>query len=116
MSPIVEEIIQEGRANMATRLGKNTSEIPLYTMQLESEIMKDAGLHKGDVLIVDRNAEAIHGSIIIADLSGDLRVRKLLIENGRKFLVAPGTATAPIELMEIYACWGVVISLVRNIC
>ena len=37
-----------------------------------------AGIHSGDILIVDRALEAISGKVIIAVVDGELTVKRLL--------------------------------------
>ncbi len=48
-----------------------------FFFRMNSDAMIDAGIHSGDVLIVDRSIKAVNGKIIVAILNGELLVRKL---------------------------------------
>lgn len=39
--------------------------------------MKDAGIGKGDLLVVDSSRTAVHGDIVIAAVDGEFTVKKL---------------------------------------
>jgi len=42
--------------------------------------MIGAGIHNGDLLVVDRSLEAQSGSIVIAVVNGELTVKRLMIK------------------------------------
>ena len=44
--------------------------------------MLDAGIHPGDLLIVDKSLSPKHNSIVIASIFGDLTVKKLKKKQG----------------------------------
>ncbi|RYZ23679.1 MAG: LexA family transcriptional regulator, partial [Chitinophagaceae bacterium] len=50
-----------------------------FFMRMNSDAMIGAGVHAGDVLIVDRSLEAKNGKIVIAAVDGELLVRRLEI-------------------------------------
>lgn len=41
--------------------------------------MLGAGIHDGDILIVDRSLSAKHGDVVIASLQGELTVKQLAL-------------------------------------
>src|SRR5829696_5609511 len=43
-----------------------------FFMRVNSDAMIDAGIHVGDVVIVDRSLEAKNGKIVIAAVDGEL--------------------------------------------
>lgn len=45
--------------------------------------MIDAGIFPSDVLIIDRSLTAKHGEIIIANVDGDVTVKRLSIEDDK---------------------------------
>ena len=51
--------------------------------------MLDAGIHSGDILIVDRAVHPASGNIVIARLNGELTVKRLRKEKGDIFLSRP---------------------------
>ena len=44
--------------------------------------MIGAGIHSGDLLVVDRSLEPKNGNVIVAALDGDLTVKRLYQRNG----------------------------------
>lgn len=48
-----------------------------YFVRAEGDSMIGAGIHDGDILIVDRSLSAKHGDIVIASLQGELTVKQL---------------------------------------
>ncbi|MGZ3959099.1 MAG: LexA family protein, partial [Flavisolibacter sp.] len=55
------------------RLIRNKQET--FFMRVNSEAMSGAGIHRGDIVIVDRSLEAKNGKIIIALLDGEMLIR-----------------------------------------
>src|SRR6476660_3606818 len=47
-----------------------------FFFRMNSDAMIDAGIHSGDVLIVDRSIKAVNGKVIVAIVNGELMVRK----------------------------------------
>ena len=62
--------------------------------------MIKAGIQDGDLLIVDRSIEPVHGKIVIASLNGELTVKRLHIENGGISLIAENDAFQPIVVSQ----------------
>src|SRR6476661_6523526 len=50
-----------------------------FFMRVNSDAMIGAGIHNGDVVIVDRSLEARNGKVIIAVLDGEMLIRRLEI-------------------------------------
>src|SRR5436189_5949120 len=48
-----------------------------YFMRVSSDAMKEAGIYKGDVVIVDRSLKAVSGKVVIATLNGEMLIRRL---------------------------------------
>jgi DNA polymerase V len=78
--------------------------------------MKEAGVHPGDVVIVDRSLEPVNGKIVIAVVDGELLIRKLEISGGKKRLVPATRKLAPIDVThEGLTVWGVVTYVIHNV-
>lgn len=81
-----------------------------FFLQAAGDSMIDAGIHDGDILVVDRSAEARHNRVVIAALDGELLVKFLKQRAGRTWL-APANPDYPnIEITgrEYVHIWGVV--------
>ena len=82
---------------------------------MNSNAMRGAGIHKGDVVIVDRSLEATNGKVIIAVVDGELLIRKLEITEGKKRLLSVGAQLSPIHVEEAKCwCWGVVTFVIHS--
>ena len=87
----------------------------VYAMVVNSDILSQAGIEKGDQVIVDRDIIPSNGNIVIAKIGNDLCIRRLLIEEGRKTLISPGKSLAPLSVDPSFSCWGVVIYVLKNL-
>ena len=88
-----------------------------FMVRVCGDSMVDAGIHDGDILVVDRSREAVPGRIVVAVVDGELTVKRLL-RRGGAFLLAPeNEAYAPIEIGQgrELLVWGVVIGVVRRV-
>jgi DNA polymerase V len=87
-----------------------------FFVKVEGDSMIDAGIHSGDILIVDRSLEATSGDIVIAALDGDMVVKQLRISNdGNYCLVPQNSCYKPVEITpdKDFKIWGVVTGSIR---
>jgi len=88
-----------------------------FCVRATGESMIGAGIHSGDILIVDRSREAVHGSIVIAVVNGELTVKRLYKKDGELALHPENPAYQPIHIdgsMELII-WGVVSGVTRKL-
>lgn len=81
-----------------------------FFLRAAGESMLGVGIHDGDLLIVDRSAEATHNRVVIAALDGELLVKKL-VQRGRRTFLSPANPDFPeIEITnrEYVHIWGIV--------
>ena len=88
-----------------------------FFLRVSGSSMIKAGIHDGDILIVDRSLEAVSGKVVIASVNGELTVKRLWKEGGKVQLVAENDAYAPIDISgEVdFRIWGVVTSVVHSV-
>src|ERR1035438_930696 len=67
-----------------------------FFMRVSSDAMKEAGIYKGDVAIVDRSLKATNGKVIIAILNGDLLIRRFEKTKNTIRLVTDSNKLSPI--------------------
>ncbi len=48
-----------------------------FLMRVDGDSMKDAGIHDGDLLVVDRAAKPGSGSVVVVALNGEYTVKRL---------------------------------------
>lgn len=88
-----------------------------YLVVAQGDSMLEAGIHPGDILIVDRSIQPGHGHIVIAELHGELTVKRLELQPAPR-LVPCNPLYPAIELDEgaELAVMGVVVHSIRNHC
>ena len=89
-----------------------------FFLRVNSNAMIGAGIHSGDVVIVDRSLEPRNGSVIIAVLNGELLIRRLqVLENKKNLLVPDSKKLSAIEINEAsgFSVWGVVTYVIHTL-
>lgn len=81
-----------------------------FFVTASGDSMQNAGIHSGDLLIVDKSLPAEHENIVIAALNGELTVKRLSRINGRVRLMPENDAFEPIDISDEddLVIWGVV--------
>ena len=88
-----------------------------FFMRVSSDAMKEAGIYKGDVAIVDRSVKATNGKVIIAVLNGDMMIRRFEKTNNSIRLLTDSNKLSPIHIddtCEEFAIWGVVTYVIHK--
>ena len=81
-----------------------------FFMRVRGEAMIGAGIHDGDVVIVDRSLKPDSGKVIIASLNGEMLIRRFE-KTFNKVRLIPETsklATIDIDPYAEFSVWGVV--------
>lgn len=86
-----------------------------FVMKVHGWSMRDAGISDGDELVVDRDIAAEDGRIVIADIAGELTVKRLKRTDTGWLLQAsnPDFADIPISDKSELNIWGVVTRVLR---
>jgi DNA polymerase V len=81
-----------------------------FFVYVRGDSMRGAGIHQGDLLIVDRAVEARHNHVIVAVLDGEFTVKRLQIVRGKVILKAEHPDYSPLEVSASsdFQVWGVV--------
>ena len=97
------------------QLVKNKS--TTFFMRVNSDAMIGSGIHKGDVVIVDRSIPSKSGKVIIALLDGEMLIRRLDITEGKKRLIPSTKKLSAIEINDAhtFSVWGVVTYVIHNL-
>lgn len=81
-----------------------------FFVRVKGESMRDANIHPGDLLIVDRSREAKDGDIVIAVLDGELTVKRLSLSGTVVALIPanPEFPTITLKDGQELLVWGIV--------
>jgi|SRR5712691_3345509 len=88
-----------------------------FFVRVAGESMRDAGIHAGDLLIVDRALTPRDGSIVIAVVNGELTVKRLSRHRGTLVLLPENPHYPPLPITETTAfeVWGVVTYVIHRL-
>ncbi len=88
-----------------------------FFVRVQGDSMINAGIHEGDILVVDRSVEAREGSIVIAVLDGELTVKRLRRRDGGVQLVPENDRYPVINVgpEQEFRLWGVVTTVVHRV-
>ena len=105
----------EGRLDLNRHLIKHPA--ATFFVRVAGDSMIDAGIHPGDILVVDRAVEPADGRVVIAVIDGELTVKRIAQRGGRLYLVADNSRYAPLEIIEEmeFEIWGVVTTVVHHL-
>ena len=86
-----------------------------YALEVRGDSMIDAGIHDGDLLVVDRSVEATDGKVVIVSVNGELTVKRLRRSKGKSWLLPENPDYPPIALHEEDEThlWGVVTNVIH---
>ena len=105
----------EGKLDLNTHLIKHPS--ATFFVKATGDSMIGAGIHEGDILVVDRSLEPRNGKVVIAAVDGSLTVKRLM-KNGKNTMLSPENKKyKPIKLTENtdIIIWGVVTNVIHKV-
>jgi len=85
---------------------------------VEGDSMVEAGIHPGDILIVDRALEPHDKAVIVAAVNGELVVKRMRRKKGgRIFLESENPLYPPVEISSEadFHVWGVVTYVIHSL-
>lgn len=88
-----------------------------FFIRVHSESMAGAGIHDGDLLVVDRALEPADGDLVVAEGDGGLTLKRLSRRNGHVRLLPENPCqhpAAPVGDPEL-SIWGVATSVVHRL-
>jgi DNA polymerase V len=95
-----------------------------FFVRVSGHSMAEAGIHAGDILVVDRAEEPADRQVVIAALNGELTVKRIRKKDNKLFLMpepensnSPDQPYAPIEVTESmdFEVWGVVTYVIHDL-
>ena len=88
-----------------------------FFLRVSGHSMTGAGIHDGDILVVDRSITPKSGNVVIAVLDEELTVKRMVRKSG-KVLLAPENPEYPaitVAPEQDFSVWGVVTFVVHKV-
>ncbi len=87
-----------------------------YLVKVEGDSMINAGIYDGDILVVDRAIEADNNKVVVANLDGELTVKRLSIKGTSVLLMPDNPKYDPIEIRPLsdFRIMGVVTFVIHR--
>ena len=103
----------EGKLDLNRHLIKHPA--ATFFVRVTGDSMIGAGIHSGDLLVVDRSLEPADKHVVVAVLDGELTVKRLFKQHGIVRLLPENLHYQPIEITSQQAIeiWGVVTSVIH---
>jgi DNA polymerase V len=88
-----------------------------FFLRVKGNSMIDAGIHEGDLLIVDRSVTAANNKVIIGVLNGDFTVKTMEKRGEQLFLTPANKEYKRIEVQPgmDFKIWGVVTYVIHKL-
>lgn len=88
-----------------------------FFLRVKGDSMINAGIHDGDIIVVDRSVQPVDRSVVVAVVDGELTVKRLVTRSGSAELHAENPKYAPIRFQDgqELTIWGVVTSAVHQV-
>ena len=105
----------EGKLDLNRHLIKHPA--ATFFVRVTGDSMIGAGIHSGDLLVVDRSLEPADKHVVVAVLEGELTVKRLFKQNGVLRLLPENIDYQPIEIapQQTIEIWGVVTSVIHSL-
>ena len=103
----------EGKLDLNRHLIKHPA--ATFFVRVTGDSMIGAGIHSGDLLVVDRSLEPADKNVVVAVVDGELTVKRLFKQNGVLRLLPENLSYQPIEItaQQTIEIWGVVTSVIH---
>ena len=88
-----------------------------FFVKVKGDSMIKAGIHSGDILVVDRSLEPKDKKIVVAVVNGEFTVKRVSKKRDKLFLLSENDTYAPIEIKEDmeFEIWGVVMHVIHSV-
>jgi len=87
-----------------------------FFVRVKGYSMRDAGIHCGDILVVDRSLEPVSGRIVVAILHSEFTVKRFIVETNKILLVPenPAYSTIHVPSESDFQVWGTVTYVIKK--
>ena len=88
----------------------------VYLVSIDGDSMRGAGIYSGDVAVVDRSLEPVHGDVVVALLNNDPICKRLCLREKSVILQSENPKYPDRHVLEgdDLSIWGVITYTVRS--
>ena len=88
-----------------------------YFVRVTGDSMIGAGIHSGDILVVDRSLEPKDKNVVIANVDGELTVKRIRILKDKLILEPENENYSPQQISDDmqFEVWGVVTNVIHSL-
>src|SRR5690606_954573 len=105
--------------DLSIDLNKHLIKNPSATFygKVKGDSLKNAGIHNGDLLIIDRSLEPTNGKIAVCYIDGEFTAKRIKLEKNVAWLIAENENYQPIKVTEDnnFLIWGIVTHVIKNV-
>ncbi|MFL0354786.1 LexA family protein [Xanthomarina sp. GH4-25] len=85
--------------------------------RVKGDSMNDAGIHDGDLLIIDKSLEPTNNKIAVCFIDGEFTVKRIKIEKDIVWLIAENKNYPPIKVTKDndLVIWGIVTTVIKQL-
>lgn len=85
--------------------------------RVKGESMRDAGIHDGDLLVIDKSIEPIDGKIAVCYMDGEFTLKRIKLNKKGLWLMPANERYEPIKVEEHndLVIWGVVTHVIKSV-
>ncbi len=87
---------------------------PCFALHVQGNSMVNAGIHDGDLVIVQSTNDAKNGDIVVALIGNEVTVKRLMGSGKNRYLKAENPSYADIHPQEPWTLQGKVLALIRE--
>lgn len=111
--PSPAEDYLEGKLDLNRHLIKHPA--ATFFVRVVGDSMIDAGIHPGDILIVDRSLEPADKKVVIAVIEGELTVKRIRLKKGSVCLVPENEKYESLKIEDgmNFEIWGIVTNVIH---
>ncbi|MFC1490527.1 LexA family protein [Candidatus Latescibacterota bacterium] len=114
--PSPAEDYLDGKLDLNEHLIKHRA--ATFFLRAAGDSMIGAGIHNGDIMIVDRSLDPADNNVVIAVLDGELTVKRIRKSAGEILLMPENKNYKPVRVTEEMnvSIWGVVTNVIHSLC
>jgi DNA polymerase V len=88
-----------------------------FFIRVIGDSMIGAGIHSGDIVIVDRSLTPVHNRIVIARIDNELTIKRISFEDNKITLFAENPTYKPLIIHEgmDFEIWGTVTFVIHKV-